>query len=65
MNLLVVVLVCLAGLLAMGGVLLVLFKLGVIAYHYTKPEPEDEGDGHTLAQSREPGQATSTPKDGV
>jgi hypothetical protein len=50
-------------LLALGGVLVLLLKLGVIAHYYTKPDPVDESGGHTLSQSREAGQPASAPED--
>jgi hypothetical protein len=58
--LLTVILICLGGLLALAGVVLVLLKLGVIAHLWTRPEPVDESPGHTLDQSREPGRPPTT-----
>lgn len=52
--LLAVFLILLGGLLALGGVVLILLKLGVIADLWTRPELKDESQGHTLEQSREP-----------
>jgi hypothetical protein len=61
--LLVIALVCLCSLAALAGVLLLLLKLGVIAHHYTRPEPRDESSGHTLEQIREAGIVAPTPED--
>jgi len=63
--LIIVVLIGLGGLLALGGVLVLLLKLGVIAHAYTKPEPEDHSGGHTLAQSRDVGQPAEPTRDSV
>ena len=42
------------GLLAMGGLILLLIKLGVIAKYATKPEPKDSSDEYTLDESKAP-----------
>ena len=60
---LTIILAGLGGLLALGGVLVLLLKLGVIAHYYTKDDPVDESGGHTLSQSREAGRPASAPKD--
>jgi hypothetical protein len=62
-TLLAVALILLGSLLALGGVLLLLLKLGVIGHYYAKPDPVDESAGHTLAQSREAGRTATPPKD--
>jgi hypothetical protein len=61
--LLAIALIFLAVLLAGGGILLLLLKLGVMGHYYTKPEPTDDSDGHTLAQSREAGRTPSRVRD--
>jgi len=58
-----IILAGLGGLLALGGVLFLLLKLGVIAHYFTKDDPVDESEGHTLSQSREAGQPTAAPRD--
>ena len=60
---LTIILGSLGGLLPLGGVLLLLLKLGVIAHYYAKDGPVDESGGHTLSQSREAGRPASAPKD--
>ena len=42
------------GLLAMGGLIVLLIKLGVIAKYATRPEPPDSSGDYTLDESKTP-----------
>ena len=53
MSVLLTLLVALGGIAALVAVAVLIIKLGTIAHLWTKPEPQDESSGHTLAQSRE------------
>jgi len=53
------VLLSVGGLLALGGLVLLLIKLGVIVRYATTPEPQDLSGDYALDGSR-----ASTPEDG-
>lgn len=42
------------GLLALGGLIILLVKLGVIAQYATKPEPSDSSGDYMLENSKTP-----------
>jgi hypothetical protein len=42
------------GLLALGGLIILLIKLGVIAKYATSPEPSDSSGDYTLEGSKTP-----------
>jgi len=61
MPLLLSVLVAMGGLAALIAVAVLIVKLGTIAHLWRKPDPQDESDSHTLAQSREAGRPPDAP----
>jgi hypothetical protein len=61
MSILLIVLLALGGLATLVAVVVFILKIGTVAHLWSKPDPQDESDGHTLAQSREAGRSPNTP----
>ena len=61
MSLLLIAALAVGGLAALVAVAVFILKVGTIAHLWTQPEPQDESDGHTLAQSRDAGRSPNSP----